>query len=147
MLSPWRKSYNQPRQHIKKQRHYFMIKYPSNQSYGFSSSHVWMWGLDYKESWTLKNWCFRTVVLEKTLESPLDCKEIQPVHPKGNYSWIFIGRTDTEDETPKLWPPDANNWLIGKDSDAVQDWRREEKGMTEDDVVGWHHRHDGHEFE
>ena len=147
MLTPWKKSYDQPRQHIKKHRHYFMIKCQSNQSYDFYGSHVLMWGLDYKESWTLKNWCFWTVVLEKTLESPLDCKEIQPVHPKGNYSWIFIGRTDTEDETPKLWPPDAKNWLIGKDSDAGQDWRWEEKGMTEDDIVGWHHRHDGHEFE
>ena len=101
---------------LKKQRHYFANKSPSSQSYGFSSSHVWMWELEYKESWTLKNWCFWTVVLEKTLESPLDCKEIQLVYPKGNQSWIFIGRTDAEAETPILWPPDAKNWLLGKDS-------------------------------
>ena len=103
-----------------------------------------MWELDYKESWALKNWCFWTMVLEKTLESPLDCKEIQPVHPKGNQSWIFIGRTDAEAETPVLWPPDANNWFIGKDPDAVKDWRLEEKGKTEDEMVGWHHWRDGH---
>ena len=105
MLTPWKKSYDQPRQHIQKQRHYFANKGPSSQGYGFSSSHIWMWELDYKESWVLKNRCFWTVVLEKTLESPLDCKEIQPVHPKGNWSWIFIGRTDVEAETPILWPP------------------------------------------
>ena len=146
MLAPWKKSYIQPRQHIKKQRHYFANKGLS-QSYGFSSSHVWMWELDYKESWAPKNWCFWTVVLEKTLESPLDCKEIQPVHPKGNESWIFIGRTDAEAEIPVRWPPDAKNWLIGKDPDAGKDWRQEEKGMTEDEMVGWHHQLDGHEFE
>ena len=104
-------------------------KGPSSQSYGFSSSHVWMWELDYKESWVLKNWCFWTVVLEKTLESPLDCKEIQPVRFKGNQSWVFIGRTDAEAETPILWPPDGKNWLIGKDPDAGKNWKRE-KGMT-----------------
>ena len=114
-----------PRQHIKEQRHYFANKCPSSQSYGFPSSHVWMWELDYKESWALKNWCFWTVVLEKTLESPLDCKEIQPVHPKGNQSWIFIGKTDAEAETPILWPPDVKNWLIWKDPDAGKDWRQE----------------------
>ena len=141
------KSYNKPREHIKKQRHYFANKALSSQSYGFSTSHVWMWELDYKESWALKNWWFWTVVLEKTLESPLDCKEIQPVHPKGNQSWIFIGRTDAEAETPILWPPDVKNWLIWKDPDARQDWRQEEKGMTEDEMVGWHHWCDGHEFE
>ena len=103
--------------------------------------------LNYKESWTPKNWCFWTVVLEKTLESPLDCKEIQPVHPEGNQSRIFIGRTDAEAETPILWPPDAESWLIWKDRDAGKDWRQEEKGMTEDEKVGWHHQHDGHEFE
>ena len=113
----------------------------------FSSSHIWMWALDYKESWVPKNWCFWTVVLEKTFESPLDCKETQPVHPKGNQSWIFIGKTDIEDETPILWPHDANNWLIGKDPDAGQDWRQEEKGTTEDEMVGWHPRLDAHEFE
>ena len=106
-----------------------------------------MWELDYKESWVPKNWCFWTVVLEKTLESPSDCKEIQPVHPKGNQSWMFIGRTDVEAETPILWPPYAKSWLIGKDPDARKDWRQEEKGMTEDGMVGWHHRLTGHEFE
>ena len=114
---------------------------------GFSSIHVWMWELGYKESWTLKNWCFWTVVLEKTLESPLDCKEIQPVYPKGNQSWIFIGRTDAEAETSILWPPDAKNWLIGKDPDAGKDWMQEEKRTTEDEMVGWHHWLNGHEFE
>ena len=106
-----------------------------------------MWELNYKESWGPKNWCFRTVVLEKTLESPLDCKEIQPVHPKGNQSWIFIGRTDVEAKTPILWPPDAKNWLICKDSDAGKDWRWEEKVMTEGEMVGWHHWLHKHEFE
>ena len=107
-------SYNQTRQHIKKQRHYFANKGPSSQGYGFSSGHVWMWELDYKENWELKNWYFWSVVLEKTLESPLDCKEMQPVHPKGDQSWVFIGRTDAEAETPILWPPDAKSWLIWK---------------------------------
>ena len=106
-----------------------------------------MWELDYKESWAPKNWCFSTVVLEKALESPLDCKEIQPVHSEGNHSWIFIGRTDAEAETLIFWPPDAKNWLIGKDPDAGKDWRQEEKGTTEDEMVGWHHQLDGHEFE
>ena len=107
-----------------------------------------MWELDYKESWAPKNWCFWTVVLEKTLESPLDCKEIQPVHPKGNQSWIFIGRTDAEAEAPIFWPPDAKNWLIWKDLDAGKDdWRWEEKGTTEGEMVGWHHQLNGHEFE
>ena len=134
---------DKPRQHIKKQRHYF----PNKGLSSFSSSHLCMWELDHKESWAPKNWYFWTVVLEKTLESPLDCKEIQPVHPKGDQSWVFTGRTDVEAETPILWPPDAKNWLIWKDSDAGKDWRREEKGMTEDEMVGWHHRLDGHEFE
>jgi len=113
---------------LKSKRHYFANKSPSSQSYGFSSGHVWMWELDYKESWALKNWCFWTMVLEKTLESPLDCKEIQPVNTKGNQSWIFIGRTDAEAETWMFWPPDAKKWLIGKDPDAGKDWRWEEKG-------------------
>ena len=112
------------------------------QSYSFSSSHVWMWELDDKESWVLRNWCFWTVVLEKTLDSPLDCKDTQPVHPKGNQSWIFIRRTDSEVEASILWPPDGKNWLIWKDPD----WRQEEKGTTEDEMVGWHHRLNGHEF-
>ena len=135
-LPPWKKSYDQPREHIKKQRHYFANKGLSSQSYGFSSSHVWIRELVYKESWPLKNWCFWTVVLEKTLESLLDFKEIQPVHPKGNQSWIFIGRTDAEAETPILWWPDAKNWLIGKDPDSGKDWSWEEKGMTENERVG-----------
>ena len=119
---------------------------PSSQGYGFSSSHVWMWQLDYQESWVPKNWCFWTVVLEKTLESPLDCKEIRPVHFKGKQSWKFFGRTDGEAETPTLWPPDAKNWLIWKDPDAGKDWRQEEKGTTQDEMVGWHHWLNGHEF-
>ena len=134
MLAPWKKSYDQPRQHIKKQRHYFANKGPSSQGYGFSSSFSsmenwewWMWELDYKESWVPKNWCFWTVVLEKTLESPLDCKEIQPVHPKGDQSWVFTGSTDVEAETLILWPPDAKSWLTGKDPHAGKDWRWEEK--------------------
>ena len=134
-------------QHIKKQRYYFGNKGPSSQSYGFSSGHVWMWELEYKESWVPKNWCFWTVVLEKTLESLLDCKEIQPLSPKGNQSWIFIGRTNAEGETSILWPPDAKNWLTRKDSDPGEDWGQEEKGVTEDEMVRWHHQLDGHEFE
>ena len=116
--SPWKKSYDQSRQHIKKQRYYLTNIGSSSQGYGFSSGHVWMWELDCEESWVPKNWCFWTVVLEKTLESPLDCKEIQPVNSKENQPWIFIGRTDTEVETPILWPPDAKNWLVWKDPDA-----------------------------
>ena len=120
--------------------------HPSSQCYG-SSSHVWMWELDHKESWVPKNWCFWTVVLEKTLESPLDCKEIQPVHSKGDGFWVFTGRTDAETETPILWPPDAKSWFIWKDPDAGKDWRQEEKGMTEDEMAGWHHGLDGRESE
>ena len=147
MLTPWKKSYDQPRQHIKKQRHCFANKGPSSQGYGFSSGHVWMWELDCEESWAPKNWCFWTVELEKTLESPLDCKKIQPVHPKGNHSWIFTGRTDAEAETPILWPPVAKNWLIWKDPNAGRDWGQEEKGTTEDEMAGWHHWLDGRESE
>ena len=135
------------RQHIKKQKHNFANKGPSSQSYGFSSSHVWMWELDYEENWAPKNWCFWTVMLEKTLESPLDCKEIQPVHPKGNQSWIFIGRTDAEAETPILWPPDVKNWLTERNPDSGKDWRQEERETTEDEMVGWHYLLDGHECE
>ena len=113
----------------------------------FSSSHVWMWELDHKKGRVPKNWFFWTVVLENTLESPLDCKEIQAVNPKGNHPWIFIGRTDAEGEAPILWPPDMKNWLIGKDPDAGKDWGQEEKGTTEDEMVGWHHWLNGHEFE
>ena len=127
-------------QHIKKQRHYFADKGPYSQRYGFSSSHIWMWELDYKESWGLKNWCSWPVVLEKTLESPLDCKEIYPVNPKGNQSWIFIEKTDAEAETPILWPPDVKNWFIGRDPVSGKKWRQEEKGMTEYEMVGWHHQ-------
>ena len=110
-------------------------------------SRVWMWESDYKESWLPKNWCFWTMVLEKTLKSPLDCKEVQPVHPKGNQSWIFIGKTDAEAEALTLWLPDVKNWLIWKDPDAGKDWRQEEKGTTEDEMVEWHQRLNGHEFE
>ena len=141
------KSYDQPKQHIKKQRHYFTNKGPSSQSYVFSSSHVRIWELDYKESWAPKNWCFWTVVLEKTFESPLDCKEIKVVNPKGNQSWIFIGRTDAEAKALILWPHNAKNWLIWKDPDAGKDWGQEEQGTTGDEMVGWHHRLNGHEFQ
>ena len=131
---------------IKKQRHYFASKGLSSQGYGFYSGHVWMWELDCEESWAPKNWCFWTVVLEKTLESPLDCEEIQPVHPKGDHSWVFIGRTDAEAETLILWPPHAKCWLIGKDPNAGRDWGQEEKGTTEDEMAGWHHWLNVHEF-
>ena len=146
-LASWKKSCDWPRQHIKKQRNYFASKGLFSQDYGFSSGHMWMWELDCKESWMAKNRCFWTVVLEKTLESPLDSKEIKPINPKGNRSWIFIGRTDAEAEILILWPPDAKNWLIWKDPDAGKDWRQEEKGMTEDEMVGWYHWLSGHEFE
>ena len=132
---------------LKKQRHYFANKGPSSQGYDFSCGHVWMWELDCEESWAPKNWCFWTVVLEKTLESPLDHKEIQPVHLKGDHSWVFIGRTDVEAEISTLWPPDAKSWLIWKDPDAGKDWGQEENGMTEDEMVGWHQRLNEHEFE
>ena len=135
-LTPWKKSYDQPRQCIKRQRCYFANKRPSSQSSCFSSSHEWMWGLDYKESWAPKNWHLWTVVLEKTLESPLDCMEIKPVNPKRSQSWIFVGRLDAEAEVPTLWPPDVRNWHLRKDPDAGKDWRWE-KGTTEDEMVGW----------
>ena len=131
---------------ILKSRH-ITNKSPSSQSYVFSSSRVWMWESDYKESWVPKNWCFWIVVSEKTLESPLDCKEVQPVNSKGNQPWIFIGRTNAEAETSILWPPDVENWLIGKDPDAGKNWRQEEKQMVEDEMVGWHHWLDGPESE
>ena len=144
-LAPWKKSYDQPRQHIKKQRHYFANKGPSSQSYGFSTSHVWI------ECWTIKKaerrrmdvfelWCWRKLLrVSRT--------EIQPINPKGNQSWIFIERTDAEAETPILWPPDAKSWLPGKDPEPGKDWRQEEKGMTEDEMVGWHYWLNGLEFE
>ena len=120
---------------------------PSSRGYGFSSHHVWMWDLDHKESWAMKNWCFWIVVLEKTLESPLECKEIQPVNPKGNQSWLFIERTDAEAEAPILWPPEMKSQLIEKDPDAGKDWGQEEKWVTKDEMVGWHHWLNVHEFE
>ena len=146
MLAPWKKSYGKPRQHIKKQRHYFVDKGPSSHScvfpvvrYGSESGTI--------KKAELKNWCFWTVVLEKTLESPLDYKEIQPVHSKGDQSWVFFGSNDAKAETPVLWPPHVKSWLIGKDPDARKDWRQEEKGTTEDEMVGWHLQLNGHEFE
>ena len=149
MLTPWKESYDKPRQPIKKQRYHFANKSRLNQSYGFSSSHVQMWELDHKKGWVPKNRCFQTGGgwgLEKTLESPLDCKEIKPVNPKGIQPWIFIGRTDAEAEAPILWPPDVKSRLIGKDPDAGKDWGQE-KRTTEDEIVGWHHRLNGHELE
>ena len=146
MLAPWKKSNDKPRQHIKKQTCYFANKGPSTQNYGFSSSHVQMWELDNKKGWVPKNWFLQTVVLEKALESPLDCKEFKPVNPKGNQHWIFIGRTDAEVEAPILWPPDVKSWLTGKDPDAGEDWRQE-KGTAEDEMIGWHHWLNEHEFE
>ena len=146
MLTPWKKSYDQPRQHIEKQRHYFANKGPSSQGYGFSSSHVWMWELDCEEDWVQKNWCFWTAVLEKTLASPLDCKEIQPVHSEGDQPWDFFERNDAEAEAPVLWPPHVKSWLTGKDSDAGRDWGQE-KGTTEDEMAGWHHGLNGRESE
>ena len=121
-----------------------LLPFPSSQGYGFSSVYVWMWELDCEESWASKNWCFWTVMLEKTLASPLDCKEIQPVHSKGHQSWVFTGRTEAE--TLILWPPHVKNWLTGKDPDAGRDWGQEEKGTTEDEMAGWHHWLDAHEF-
>ena len=146
MLSSWEKSDDKRRQCIKKQRHHSADKGPYSQSYGFFSSHVWKWELDHKETWAPKNWCFWIVVLKKTLESPLDCKEIQPVHPKGDQSWVFFGRTDVEAETPILWPPYAESWAIGKDPDAGKDWGQEGKGTTEDEMFRLHHWHNGHGF-
>ena len=140
-------NFDQSRQHIKKQGHYFANHGLSSQGCGFSRSHVWMWKLDCEESWAPKNWRFWTVVLEKTLDSPLDCMEIQPVHPKRNQSLVFIGRTDVEAETPILWAPDAKSLFNGKDLDPGKEWGQEEKGMTEDEMIGWHHQLNGHELE
>ena len=141
-FTPWKESYDRPRQHIEKQRHYFANKGPSSQGYGFSNSHVWIWELDYKESWVPKNWCFWTVELEKILESPLDSKEIKLVNPKGNQSWMFIGGTDAEAEAVILWPSDVKSQPIGKDPDAGKDWGKEETGTTENEMGGWHHSMD-----
>ena len=147
MLASWKKNYDKPRQCINNQRHHFTDKGLYSQSYGFSSSHVWMWELDHKEGWEPKNWCFWTVVLEKTLESSLDSKEIKSVNPKGNQSWIFIGRTDAEAEAPIFWPLDVKSQCIGKYSDVGKDWGQEETGKTEDEMVGWHHQLNELEFE
>ena len=147
MLAPWKKSYDKPREYIKKQRHYFVDKSPYSQSYGFPSSRVRMWKLDRKEGWVPKNWCIQTVVLEKTLENPLDCKEIKAASPKGNQPWIFIGRIDAEAEAPILRPTDEKSQLVGKDPNAGKDWGQKEKGTTEDKMVGSHHWLNGHEFE
>ena len=148
MLAAWKKICDRPGQWIinKKERHHFANKGPCSQSYGFSSSHVQIWELDHKEGWAPKNWHFQTVVLEKTLKSPLDCKEIKPINPKGNQPWIFIGRTDAEAKAPTLWLPDVKSWLIGKDPDVGKDWGREKKGMREDEMVGWHHWLNGHDL-
>ena len=144
-FAPWKKSYDQPRQHIKKQRHYFVNKGPYSESYRFSSSHVQMWELDNKNT-ALKNWFLWTVGQENTLENPLDNK-IKPLNPKGNQPWIFIGRTDVEAEITIFWPPDVKSQLIGKGPDAGKDWRQEDKGTTEDEMLGWHHQLNGYEFE
>ena len=148
MLIPWNKSHDKARQHITKQRHYCTNKSLYSQSCGFSCRHVWMWELDHKEGWVPKNWCIWIVVLE-TIESPLDCKEIKPVSPKGNQPWILIGRTDSdaEAEAPILWPPDAKSWLIRKRPWSGKDWRQEEKGTTEDEIDEWHHWLYGHKVE
>ena len=143
--APWKKSYDKPRQCIIKQRHHFADKGLYSQSYGFSSSYVWMWELGHKEGWAPKNWCFQTAVLEKTLENPLDSEDMKPVNPKGNQPWIFIGRTEAE--ALILWPPDAKSPLTGKDPDAGKDWGQEEKGTAENEMVGWHPWLNGHEFE
>ena len=145
MLTPWEKSYDHPRQHIKKQRHYFVNKGPSSQGCGFSSSHVWMWELTIKKAEHQRIDAFELWYWRRLL-SPLDCKEIQPVHPKGNQCWVFTGRTDAEAETPIFWPPDVNSWLIWKDPDVGKDWRQEEKGTTEYEMFRWHHWLNGCEF-
>ena len=144
MLAPWKNRYDKPSQHIKKQRHHFADKHLYSQSYGLSSSQVWMWELDHKEGWGPKNWCFQIVVLEKTLESLLDSKEIKPINPKGNQPWTLIGRTDAK--APILWATVMKSQLIGKDPDSEKNWGQEEKEATEDEMVGWHHWFNGHEF-
>ena len=146
MIASWQESYDKPRQCIKKQRHHFANKGPYSQSYGFSSSHAQMWGLDHKEGRALKTRCSRIVVLEKTHDSPLGTKEIKPVNPKGSQPWILTGRTDAEAEAPILWPPGVRSQFTGKDPDAGKDWRQEEKRATEDDMVGWHHQFNGYEL-
>ena len=145
--TPWKKRYDKPRQCIKKPSHHFDNKGPSSQGYSFSSSHVWMWELGHKEEWVLKNRCSWIVVLEKTLESPLDCKEMQQVHSEGDQPWDFFGRNVAKAESPVLWPSHVKSWLTGKDSDSGRDWGQEEKGMTEDEMAGCHHWLNGHESE
>jgi len=145
ILALWNKKLWQPRQHIKMQRHHFADNSSYNQSYGFPSSHVWMWELDHKEGWALKNWRFWIVVLERTLECPLDRKKIKPVNPKGKQLWIFIGRTDAR--APILWPPDAKSQLVGKDTDAGKDCGQEKKRVIDDEMIGYHHGHNMREFE
>ena len=148
MLAPRKKGCDKPKQHIKKQRHHFADKGPSSQSYGFSSSHVWMWELDHKEGWAPKNWCFWIVVLEKTLESPLDCKKIKPVHPKGDQHWIFIGRTDAGAEAPILWPSDVESRLIEKTLMLRKIEEKRRRGWQSLRwMVGWYHGFNGYEFE
>ena len=146
MLTPWKESYDQPRHHIKKQRHYFANKGLSGQGYGFSSGHLWMWELDCEESWTPKILMLLNCGVGEDSWESLGLQEIQPVHPKGDQSWVSIGRTDAEAETPVLWPPHEKSWLIWEDPDAGRDWGEEEKGMTENEMAGWHHRLDRHEF-
>ena len=146
MLAPLKECYDQPRQCIKKQRHHFANRGLCCQSYGFSGSHVRKWKLDHKQRWVWKNCCFWIVMLEKTLERPLDCKEIKPVYPKGNQSWIFTGKT-AEAQVPILWPHDTKSRLTGKDPDARKDWGQKEKRVTKDEMVGWHYQLEGHELE
>ena len=147
MLTPWKESYTNLDSILKSRDITLPTKVCLVKDYGFSSGHVWMWELDCEESWAPKNWCFWTVVLEKTLENPLDFKEIQPIHPKGDQSWVYFGRNDAKAETPVLWPLHAKSWLTGKDSDAGRDWGPEEKGTIEDEMAGWHHRLDERDFE
>ena len=137
MISPWKESYDKPRQHIEKQRHHFANKGLHSQNYDFFNSHIWMWDLDHKKGFGPKNWCFQVVVLEKTLEGSLGSKEIKSVNPKGNQPWLFIERTDVEAEAPILWPPDVKSWLTGKDPDSGNDWRQKKKGAAEDEMVQW----------
>ena len=147
MIASWKESYDKYRQCIKKQRHHFADKGPYSQGYGLSSSHMWMWELDHKDGWAVKNCCLQIVVLEKTPESTLDSKEIKPVNPKGNQPWTLTGRNDAEAEAPVHWPPDVKNQLIRKDPDAGKDWRQKEKRATDDGMVGWHHRLKGYDLE
>ena len=147
MFIPLKKSYDKPKQYIKKQRHHFDNKCLYSQIYVFSNIHIWMWKLDHKEGLELKSWYFWIMVLDKTFESSLDCKEIKPVDPKGNQPWIFVGRADDEAEAPIVLPPDAKSQYIGRAPAAGKDWGQEEEKATEDEMVGWHYQNNGHEFE